>query len=457
MSARSVPPSSYNLLELYRQHRDEIDAITDPTSLFILAFTNRQNGVRLDELAGDLGFSPTALRAKIAPLVRAQLASEATNQLMVTPLGKRVLDELGFAVPPAPTDLPERGEPPRKPPQPPTTTGVPGWLWGIIAFFATAAVVLVGAIIIGAAILPDIFNPPIPTPIPFPTATPVPPRPEVQIEFVADRTRLELGECTILRWQVVGGFGVTLNNQPVNRAGETRVCPRESTTYELAVDAGDSMKRNAIVISVAPIAAPEPTRTFTPTPSRILTPTPTLTRTFTPTPTRTPTPLVLLDFVREAPKAFWQSGFGALPFGGSPTDTRGAALYEQNALLEDGSRPSLVLLTHPQWIANGYIRGAYPQRIKIQKGDRLRVVVGFLSQPEPMGDVTFTIRYRIPGIEFSDQKVSIPHTYTKRLVEQVFDLSKSADATLEFDLEVTAAPLAGKYFPVWVIAQVERP
>lgn len=451
MSARSVPPASYNLLELYRQHRDEIDAITDPTSLFILAFTNRQNSVRLDELAGDLGLSPTALRAKITPLVRAQLASESTNQLSVTPLGKRVLDELGFGVPPAPTDLPERGEPPRKPPQPPTTTGAPGWLWGVIAFLGTAAVMLVGAIILGSTLLPGILNPPIPTPIPFPTATPVPPRPEVQIEFVADRTRLEPGECTILRWQVVGGFGVELDGRLVNKTGEMRVCPKETTTYELAVDIGDSMKRNAIVISVVPVA------TFTPTPSRTATSTPTVTRTFTPTPTRTPTPLVLLDFVREAPKASWQSGFGALPFDGSPTDTRGAALYEQNALLEDSSRPSLVLLTHPQWVTNGYIRGAYPQRIKIQKGDRLRVVVGFLSQPEPMGDVTFTIRYRIPGTEFSDQKVSIPHTYNKQLVEQVFDLSKSADTTLGFDLEVTAAPLAGKYFPVWVIAQVERP
>lgn len=294
----ALPPSAYNLLELYRQHRDEIDAITDPTSLFILAFTNRQNGVRLDELAGDLGLSPKVLRTKFTPLLRAQLAIESSNQLTITPLGKHVLDELGFFNPPIPTDLPERGEPPRKPPSPPpATSGTPGWLWGIIAFLATAVVALTVLAVIVTVVLPGILNPPIPTPfiptpVPIPTITPVPPRPEVQIEFVADRTRLGPGECTILRWQVVGGFGVTLNNQPVERRGETHVCPRESTTYELAVDAGDRMEQRTIAIAVTPVVLPEPTRTFTPTPtpSRTTTLTPTMTRTFTPTLTRTRTP-----------------------------------------------------------------------------------------------------------------------------------------------------------------------
>lgn len=280
-------PSPYNLLELYRQHRDEIDAITDPTTLFILAYVNHINRIKLAELAGELGLSRDVLNKTLLPLYRGGLISESAQTLSLTPLGKRVLDELGFVTPPiAPT------EPPKQPPKPsaPPAAGTPGWLWSIIGFLGAAVVVLIGVVIIGSLVLPGILStptpPPFPTIVPMPTITPVPPRPELQIEFIADRTRLEPGECTLLRWQVVGGFGVELDGRPVNKTGEMRVCPKETTTYELAVDVGDRLRRNTVTIIVTPIAVPEPTRTFTPTPSR----TPTLTRTLTPTLTRSPTP-----------------------------------------------------------------------------------------------------------------------------------------------------------------------
>ncbi len=291
-------PSPYNLLELYRQHRDEIDAITDPTTLFILAYVNHVKHIKLAELAGELGLSRNALNKTLLPLYRGNLMTESAQTLSLTPLGKRVLDELGFGAPPiAPT------EPPKQPPKPPAppAAGTPGWLWSLIGFLSIAAVGLIGAIIIGALVLPGMLStptpPPLPTFAPPPTFTPVPSRPEVQIEFVADRTRLEPGECTILRWQVVGGFGVELDGRLVNRTGEMRVCPKESTRYELAVDVGDRMQRRTMTIEVIPSAMPEPTRTFTPTPSRtpmslqiltpfIIMPTPT----FMPTLTRTPTP-----------------------------------------------------------------------------------------------------------------------------------------------------------------------
>lgn len=269
-------PSPYNLLELYRQHRDEIDAITDPVTLFILAYVNHVKHIKLAELARELGLSRTALNKTLLPLYRGNLMTESAQTLSLTPLGKRVLDELGFGAPPiAPT------EPPKQPPKPPAppAAGTPGWLWSIIGFLSIAAVGLIGAIIIGALVLPGILStptpPPFPTFAPPPTFTPVPSRPEVQIEFVADRTRLEPGECTVLRWQVVGGFGVELDGRLVNRTGEMRVCPKESTRYELAVDVGDRIQQRTLTIEVVPIAMPEPTRTFTPTPSR----TPTFTRT----------------------------------------------------------------------------------------------------------------------------------------------------------------------------------
>lgn len=105
---------------------------------------------------------------------------------------------------------------------------------------------------------------------------------KVHIEFVAAHTRLEPGECTILRWRVVGGLGVTLNGRSVNRTGEVQVCPKETATYELAVDTGDGLRRNTVTIVVTLRTTPVPTHTFTPTPTRTCTPT--RTHTFTPTP-----------------------------------------------------------------------------------------------------------------------------------------------------------------------------
>jgi len=76
-----------------------------------------------------------------------------------------------------------------------------------------------------------------------------PPGP-VQIAFGADRTTLRPGECAALSWSVEGGFGVALDGRPVERSGQTQVCPGETTTYALAVDAGTHMERGELVIVV---------------------------------------------------------------------------------------------------------------------------------------------------------------------------------------------------------------
>ncbi|MBI5030211.1 MAG: hypothetical protein HZB51_06770 [Chloroflexi bacterium] len=164
MSARVLQPSDYNLLELYRAHRAEIDVLTDQTALFILAFTNTMNGVQIDELAGDLGISMASLQTRLDPLLRGALMRQHGERLAVTVLGKRILEEIGFLTPPIPpTDTP--GEPPNKPPAPPTilSPGTPNWLWGIIAFLGTAAVVLVVVAIGVLVILPNVINPAAPT------------------------------------------------------------------------------------------------------------------------------------------------------------------------------------------------------------------------------------------------------------------------------------------------------
>ncbi len=161
----SSSPSDHNLLELYRQHRDEIDALTTPDTLFLLAFANHLGSVRVDTLASDLGLSLGVLRAKLTPLLRGQLIAEDRRTLMVTALGKRVLAEIGLLAPPlAPSQLPKEPEPPR---QPPTAgakpAGTPGWLWSMIAFLGTGAVALLVILVAGIVFLPEILPPRVPT------------------------------------------------------------------------------------------------------------------------------------------------------------------------------------------------------------------------------------------------------------------------------------------------------
>jgi hypothetical protein len=74
---------------------------------------------------------------------------------------------------------------------------------------------------------------------------------EVQsITFTADRTDLRPGECATLQWSVEGGYGVFLNGEPVQHAGERRVCPEETNLYTLEVDTGETMEWSEVVIMV---------------------------------------------------------------------------------------------------------------------------------------------------------------------------------------------------------------
>jgi len=60
------------------------------------------------------------------------------------------------------------------------------------------------------------------------------------IKFWADRTDINKGECTVIRWQVTDAKKVYLNlgqgEQEVNASGSTQVCPASTTTYNLRVE-----------------------------------------------------------------------------------------------------------------------------------------------------------------------------------------------------------------------------
>ncbi len=236
----ATPPSAYNLLELYRQHRDEIDAITDPVTLFILAYVNYNGEIRLNALAKELGLSSAALNKTLLPLYRSQLITESGQTLWLTALGKRVLEELGFIAPPIPPTKPS--EPPKQSPKPPAppATGLRG-----IGFLGGAIVVLIGVVIIGALVLPGILNPPTLPPTRAPLVITQPP---TTAPYAVPEAATQVVERT---------HTATPTSLPT-------FTPASSHTF-----------------------TPTSSHTFTPTSSRTFTPTPS--RTFTPTLTRTPT------------------------------------------------------------------------------------------------------------------------------------------------------------------------
>ncbi len=105
---------------------------------------------------------------------------------------------------------------------------------------------------------------------------------EIQITFFgADRSNIQAGECAMLEWNVQGGYGATINGEPVGLAGAREVCPPETTSYRLGVDTGTELLERETTIVVGGVGQPQPAgpqSTPPPPPSnKKITPTPTFT------------------------------------------------------------------------------------------------------------------------------------------------------------------------------------
>ena len=118
--------------------------------------------------------------------------------------------------------------------------------------------------------------PPTPTRVPQPTAPPPAPTtapaqptavPAPQINFWADRTQINQGECATLNWNVqnvqavwVYPQGSNFNAFPRTGQGNERVCPPATTTYELRVllPDGSTQFAQVTITVIQPIASPQP-------------------------------------------------------------------------------------------------------------------------------------------------------------------------------------------------------
>ena len=120
---------------------------------------------------------------------------------------------------------------------------------------------------------------------------------EAQIgHFLAHRTDIRSGECTILEWGVQGATEVTLNEERVDQGGIREVCPPETTSYRLTARAGEQVLEREVTVNVVQEnqgnPPPQPTQQSAP-------PQPTQKPTKKPAssnkgPTVTPTPAILI-------------------------------------------------------------------------------------------------------------------------------------------------------------------
>jgi pSer/pThr/pTyr-binding forkhead associated (FHA) protein len=102
----------------------------------------------------------------------------------------------------------------------------------------------------------------LPSPTPSATAPPTAPPAAASIDFRVDRTTLQVGQCTILRWDVESVREVYLDGEGVAGHATRQVCPSATTTYVLHVVLSDGsatdreLTINVIDSSGSPPAAP---------------------------------------------------------------------------------------------------------------------------------------------------------------------------------------------------------
>jgi hypothetical protein len=188
------------------------------------------------------------------------------------------------------------------------------------------------------------------------------------------------------------------------------------------------------------------------------TPTPTVTPggpTFTPTPTQSFAGTAY-DFAARACEGTWASGAGTLQCPGTDGDAKGFVLKVSNPKLESGatdSRPGL--LTFPQSVQDGYIKGSFPP-FKVQSGDRFRSVISCEG-----GAINCYAAFRV---EYQTGNDPVRPLVTRRLVERhegLFntideDLSWLAGKDVKFILTVLAAGTATGDRALWVGPHIYR-
>jgi hypothetical protein len=160
------------------------------------------------------------------------------------------------------------------------------------------------------------------------------------------------------------------------------------------------------------------------------------------------------DFVANYCAANWTSGAGELGCPGTLNDTKGFVVKLDNPKMENGvteTRPGL--LTVPESVHSGYIRGRYPV-FDVKDGDRFRATIGCEFGAAGC-NVMFRLDYRI-GDGPIKTFWKFNEAYEGKVYNANVDLSALKGQAVKFFLVVDANGPATNDRAIWVAARIER-
>ncbi len=161
-----------------------------------------------------------------------------------------------------------------------------------------------------------------------------------------------------------------------------------------------------------------------------------------------------LDFVASMCQAEWTSGAGRLDCPSPDNDSRGFVLRVNNPTLETGyvdDEPALV--THPQMVNDGIIRGKYPS-MRVESGHRFSAIIGCARSTSGC-DVRFQLDYQIGGGSIQNM-ASWHEVYDEKFTTVDVDLSGLAGNDVRFILTVTANGASSKDRAQWLAPRISK-
>jgi hypothetical protein len=172
-------------------------------------------------------------------------------------------------------------------------------------------------------------------------------------------------------------------------------------------------------------------------------------------------PQTVYDFVAKGPVASWQSGDPTtnLSWNGAPGDTQGFARWATGQLETGNAMQGQCLETHPKWVNDGWITGAYTDLYNnegyvVQAGDVFRASVGFL-QGAAAGNVTYKVTLRTTS-SGSVTIAQVADTYGDGLKTISVDLTPYAGQGADIILRVDAGANADQDWACWLQAVIYR-
>lgn len=161
-----------------------------------------------------------------------------------------------------------------------------------------------------------------------------------------------------------------------------------------------------------------------------------------------------LDFVAAACQAQWTSGGGSLPCQGANNDSRGFVLRLEQPTFETGFiSDEAGLLTYPQMVTDGVIRGKFPE-VQVDLGDHFAAVLSCAYKAESC-DVNFQLDYQIGG--GSIQTLATWHkVYDGEFNLVDVDLSSLAGQSVSFILTVFANGSPAQDRAEWIAPHISE-